>query len=204
MEEMLGLLSGSHIPCPPLPGLMEKSISASQCFVSSAGEVSQQDRHRAAAFFSRALETEPLTEASCFLQGARIWPFAISLPSSLNGPEPACFHDYVFEQKHICVRGSTRRQWELSAWIFVDLPSRGLEGQGREWGCRPFSVGCCGQRCPSSGTVVGPAHQRPVWMGLQPQPEASSFPQKPKNKENLNNPGKLLYRKIFQLNKKSI
>lgn len=110
MEEMPGLLNGSHIPCPPLPGLMEKSISASQYFVSSTREVSQQDRHCAAAFFSGALEMEPLTETSHFLQGVRIWPFAISLSNSLNGPEPACFHAYVFEQKHICVRGSTRRQ----------------------------------------------------------------------------------------------
>lgn len=205
MEEMPGLLSGSHVPCPPLPGLMEKSISASQCCVPSAREGSQQDRPRAAACFSRALETEPLTEASCSLQGVRIWAFAISPSSSLNGPEPACFHDYVFEQEHICVRGVTRQQRGLSAWISVDPPSLGLQGQGREWGVRragPSRWAGAVSAAPALGQWLALHIKDQCGGGSNHSQKASSFPQKPENKGNLNNSGKFDRGKFFQLNKK--
>lgn len=82
----------------------------------------------------------------------------------------------------------------------MDLPSLGLEGQGGEWGVESAGLS-------RWAAVVGAALPLGQWLALHIKDQcgwasnhsqkASSFPQKPENKENLNNSGNLLYRNIF-------
>lgn len=118
-SRVLSLLAGRGNPALPPSFLCPGACGASQ-----------QDRHCAVGCLRRALKIEPLTQASCFLQGACSWASAVSPSGSLNGPAPACLHDYVFERKHICDRGIKRQQLEVSACVSVDLPSWGGGGGG--------------------------------------------------------------------------
>lgn len=125
--------------------------------------------------FYRALKAEPLTQASRFLRELASGPLlCLSLSNPLKTPVPACFHDYVFERKHIFIRGIKKQQLEVSAWISVYLLSpgewrsrvvflRGRTASPPQWP-GPGPCFSCGTR-----QETGCGHQRRVWMDLQPQ-----------------------------------
>ena len=161
--------------------------------------------------FYRALKAEPLTQASHFLRELASGPLlCLSLSNPLKTPVPACFHDYVFERKHIFIRGIKKQQLEVSAWISVYLLSPG------EWRNRVvFLRGRTASppQWPGAGPSVLPLGQgRRLAVGIKGRcgwtcnhsGRTCSFPRKPENKENLNNWGKQPYRKYLKLNQKSI
>lgn len=132
--------------CPQLPGLMEKSMSAAECFVSSCLWSLPAGQALHCWILLQCSENRTLNSSLLFPPGSLHLGLCYLSLHSLNGAVPACFPDYAFKRKHIFVRRIKRQHLEVSAWISVDLPSPGaLSGGAGQWvlmgACKPSSVG---------------------------------------------------------------